>query len=71
MSNILHNESALARLEVKRYCKKSINTTEKVNQFHKQAQTIVFHFSSNRAKLDEIGIVVLSQTTCRSPGVDV
>ena len=58
MSNILHNESALAQLEVKCYCKKSINTTEKVDQLHKQAQRVVLHFSSNQAKVGEIGIVV-------------
>ena len=54
-------ESTLARLEVKIYCENSIKTIDNVDQFEKQVEKVVLHFSSNRAKLCEIGNVVLPQ----------
>ena len=59
VSNILHNKSALARVKVKFYYENSINTMDNVDQFQKQVERVVFRFSSNRAKLCEIGNVVL------------
>ena len=52
------------RLEVKFYCKNSINIIDNVDQFQKQVEKVVLHFSSNRAKLSEIDNAVLPQIAC-------